>query len=274
MSTYQTLRIEGPSSTGVATVFLSNGKVNAMSSLFFQEIGECFTALAKDTNIRCCVLRADGKYFTVGLDLKDAASSNNTNETSDSARKALKQRLHVLELQATFTTLENCPFPIIFACHGACIGGGIDLSCCCDIRVASKEAWFCIKEVDVGLAADLGTLQRIEKLCGNASTIRELSYTARKFTAMEAKELGLLSTVYENNTEMLKGVYVLAEEIASKSPVAIYGTKINLNYSRDHTVANSLDYQATWSGPMLATEDLPKSFIASLQKKKATYSKL
>ena len=104
MSTYQTLRIEGPSSTGVATVFLSNGKVNAMSSLFFQEIGECFTALAKDTNIRCCVLRADGKYFTVGLDLKDAASSNNTNETSDSARKALKQRLHVLELQATFTT--------------------------------------------------------------------------------------------------------------------------------------------------------------------------
>ena len=149
MPTYQTLRVEIKDS--VALVYLSNGKGNAMSSLFFQECGQCFRSLAQNKNLRCIVLKADGKYFTVGLDLKDAAATNNNqnDDTTDVARKALRQRDHILDLQSCFSALEECPQPIIFATHGATIGGGIDLSCCCDIRLASEQAWFSIKEVDV-----------------------------------------------------------------------------------------------------------------------------
>jgi delta(3,5)-delta(2,4)-dienoyl-CoA isomerase len=274
MTTYQTLRVEIKGL--VASVILSNGKANAMSSQFFQECGACFRELGQNTNVRCIVLKADGKYFTVGLDLKDASNNttNNNSTTTDVARKALKQRAHLLYLQDCFSALEHCPQPIILATHGATIGGGIDLCCCCDIRLASEQAFFSIKEVDVGLCADLGTLQRLPKIVGNTSKICEWAYTARRFDAQEALRHGLVSTVYPTRESLYAGADAMAQVIASKSPVAVYGTKINLQYARDHSVAQSLEYQATWSGSMLQSEDLPKSFVASLNKSKATYSKL
>ena len=122
MTTFQTLRIEINDS--IASVYLSNGKTNAMSSLFFQEIGQAFHQLSQNTAVRVIVLRADGKYFTVGLDLKDSSGGSNSGSSDDVARKAYHQRVHILELQATFTTIENCPQPVIFATHGAVIGGG------------------------------------------------------------------------------------------------------------------------------------------------------
>jgi delta(3,5)-delta(2,4)-dienoyl-CoA isomerase len=274
MTTFETLHVD-IATNGVATVTISNGKANAMSTQFFHDIGNCFTGLSTNNDVRVVVLQANGKYFTVGLDLKDATTANSFgNEHRDVARKVLQQRKHVLFLQSTFTALENCPQPIIMAVHGACIGGGIDLSCCCDIRLACEQAWFCIKEVDVGLCADLGTLQRLPKVMGNGSALRELAYTARRFEAREALELGLVSRVYENPVELRKNARMLADEIASKSPVAVYGTKVNLNFSRDHSVGESLEYQATWSSSALQSEDLPKSFIASLNKERAEYSKL
>jgi Delta3,5-Delta2,4-dienoyl-CoA isomerase len=256
---YDTLRVEVHDN--IATVYLSNGKGNAMSRTFFKEIDHCFRTLGSNTSVRVIILRADGKYFTVGLDLKDAAAGQEINGGEmDVARKSIRQRNHILELQDSFTTIENCPQPVIFATHGAVVGGGVDLSCCCDIRVASESAWFCIKEVDVGLAADLGTLQRIPKIVGNSSIVREWAYTARKFSAKEALKYGLISRVYDTHDELFQGVYDMAKEIASKSPVAIVGTKVNLNYARDHSVKESLEYQATWSSSMLQSEDLPKRY--------------
>lgn len=261
----------------VASVTIANARANAMNTTFFQDISQCFHRLAQDASVRCILLKASGKYFTVGLDLKDAevaSSLGGGEESRDTARKYMLQRNHVLELQETFSALERCPQPIVAAVHGACIGGGIDLLCCCDIRLAQENAWFSIKEVDVGLAADLGTLQRLPSIVGNDSKIRELAYTARRFDAQEAKEIGFLSEVLPDRDSLYERAAQLAAQIASKSPVAITGTKLNLNYARDHSVADSLVYQATWSGAALQTDDLVKSFMASLQKKKAVYSKL
>lgn len=274
MTTFETLHVD-IATNGVATVTISNGKANAMSQQFFRDIHACFTDLGSNVAVRVILLQAKGKYFTVGLDLKESTNTASSDgEHRDVARKALQQRQNILWLQSTFTALENCPQPIIMAIHGACIGGGIDLSCCCDIRLASEQAWFCIKEVDVGLCADLGTLQRLPKVMGNQSAVRELAYTARRFEAKEALELGLVSRVYKSQEELVERARELAEEIASKSPVAVVGTKVNLNYARDHSVRESLEYQATWSSSALLSEDLPKSFFASLNKEKAVYSKL
>lgn len=272
MSTFETLRVEIDGY--VATVTLCNGKANAMSSKFFSECKEAFEQLGANTDVRVIILQADGKYFTVGLDLKDSQLASSVGSDLDPARKAHRHRLHLNELQESFTALEKCPQPIIIAVHGACVGGGIDLACCCDIRLASKQAWFTIKEVDIGLCADLGTLQRLPKTVGNASLIRELAYTARRFDAEEAKTFGFLSRVFKDKETLAAAARSLAKEIASKSPVAIHGTKVNLNYSRDHPVDNSLQFQASWSAATLQTEDMVKSFMASLQKTKATYAKL
>lgn len=274
---YTTLTVSSPTATGVATVTLSNGRGNAMSQLFFVECRQCFTRIAQDSAIRAIVLVADGKYFTVGLDLKDAAASNlggGDSASRDVARKFLHQRQNLLGLQEAFTALERCPQPVIAAVHGACVGGGIDLLCCCDIRLAQEQAWFTIKEVDVGLAADLGTLQRLPKIVGNDSIVRELAYTARRFGAREAKDIGFLSSVLPDRDALYEAAHAMAAVIAAKSPVAIVGTKVNLNYARDHGVPEALSYQAAWNGATLQTEDLPKSFMASLKKETPTYSKL
>ena len=271
---FTTLHVSTCASSGVATVTLAHGKGNAMSAHFFDECRLCFQLLARDTEVRAILLLADGKYFTVGLDLKEAASNDNLSDTDDVARRYMRQRQHLLRLQDAFSALELCPQPIIAAVHGACVGGGIDLLCCCDIRLASEQAWFTIKEVDVGLAADLGTLQRLPKVVGNDSKVRELAYTARRFGALEAKEIGFLGDVLPDREALYAAAREMAELIAAKSPVAVVGTKANLNYARDHGVAEGLAYQAAWSGAALQTEDLAKSFIASLNKEKATYSKL
>merc|ERR1740130_1715818 len=192
-----------------------------MSRQFFAEFQACFEALAKNTDVRCIVVVADGKYFTVGLDLKDAVSGDPGTESTDVARKTIAQRRHILELQASFSAIEACPQPVIAAVHGACVGGGIDLSCACDIRLCSEQAWFTIKEVDIGLCADLGTLQRLPKIVGNASLVRELAYTARKFTGTEAVAMGFFSRCLPDETSLLAAAKELAEVISSKSPVAI-----------------------------------------------------
>lgn len=199
-------------------------------------------------------------------------------------QSAWKMRQTVLRCQEAFSAMERCPKPVIVCVHSAAIGGAIDLMCCADIRLCSKDAWFrqvglifslamtlmgfliSIKEVDVGLAADVGTLQRLHQVVGNNSIARELCYTARRMKSDEAERIGFVSRVHEDRDEMLSAGLAMAKEIATKSPVAIAGTKINLNYSREHTVKDSLDYVATWNASMLQTEDVMKSAMAGMTK--------
>ena len=240
-----------------------------MNNTFFTELKHCFETLGKDTSFRVIVLSANGKHFSVGLDLKSnspISEHENKGEEPDVARKAFGMYNHLLAWQSSFNALEECIQPVIVCMHGASVGGPIDMACAADIRLCSKDAWFCIKEVDIGLAADLGTLQRIETVIGNKSLARELCYTARKMQSAEAKSAGFVSQVYETKEEMIEKAMDMAEIIASKSPVAIMSTKRNLLFSRDHTVKDSLKYQSIWNASMLQTKDTAKAAIASFQR--------
>ena len=174
----------------------------------------------------------------------------------DPARAAVRFFDVVKPLQDSISSLEKVRVPVIAAIHGYCIGAGIDIVSACDIRIASKGTKFTIKEIDLALAADIGTLQRFQKVVGNDSWARELSYTARYFDEVEALKNGFISKVSETPEECLKEAVDLAKFIASKSPVAVTTTKQSLNYSRDHTVQEGLDHICWLNSVMLQTEDM------------------
>ncbi|KXJ12590.1 Delta(3,5)-Delta(2,4)-dienoyl-CoA isomerase, mitochondrial [Exaiptasia diaphana] len=155
---------------------------------------ECFSKISSDADCRAVVLTGAGKIFTAGLDLMEMAGvlMQSTGGDQDISRKAAKLRDVVLQYQESFTVIDKCSKPVIAAIHSACVGGGVDMICACDIRLCSADAWFQVKEVELGLAADVGTLQRLPKIIGNESLVRELCYTARRFLAHEAKDAGLV----------------------------------------------------------------------------------
>lgn len=274
MRSWKTLAVSSPA-TGVMHVELNRPKkLNAMNGTFWTEIRECFTQLASDTDCRAIVLSARGRIFTAGLDIKDGSQSILSKNAKDIGRKALAIRKSIFTAQEAFSVIEKCPQPVIAAVHSGCVGGGVDLITACDIRYCSEDSWFTIKEVDVGLAADVGTLQRLPKVVGNDSLVRELAFTARRFDSQEALQFGLVSRVLADKQKLLDAAISTATLIATKSPIAIYGTKVNLNYSRDHSVKDGLDYMATWNMSMLQSKDFYTAIVAGMQKKKPKFAKL
>ncbi len=257
----------------IATVTLNRpGQLNAMNGAMFNEIGQAFRWIDAETDARAIVLAANGKHFTAGLDLKESGAVLNANE-GDPARVREKLRRHILHLQNCFTALEQCRAPVIAAIHGACLGGGIDLVSACDIRVCSSDVWFSIQEINVAIVADVGTLQRAPYLLPNG-ILRELAYTGRKFAAEEASKYGFVNAVTETRDQAIAKATEIALEIASKSPLAVAGTKAILNHSRDHTIDDGLDYVATWNSGQLLGEDLMKAATAALTRETVTFSEL
>eukprot|EP01137_Pigoraptor_chileana_P021727 Opistho-2@85783 len=272
---FKTLLVTRPSAHILRVELNRPKKSNAMNRDFWREIRECFAAISDDSDCRAVVLTGAGKNFTAGLDLVDAGQDIFGIETSDAARRAFALRKVIVAYQESFSAIERCPKPVIAAIHGACVGGGIDMVSACCVRLASSDAWFQIKEVDIGLAADVGTLQRLPKIVGNDSLVRELSYTARKFDAAEAKQMGFISRISGDTQEsVVQDALAMAGEIAKRSPVAITGTKVNLNYARDHPTANALDYMANWNMAMLQTDDIMQCMQASMSKTEPVFSKL
>ena len=195
-------------------------------------------------------------------------------EKGDAARAAFKIQSDIFWMQGVSDAVAQCPVPVIACIQGACIGGGIDIICGCDIRYCTKNAFFSIKEVDVGLVADLGTHSRISKITGNEGLIRELAMTGRNFDAKEALSFGLVSKICENNDELYKNALETAKAIASKSPVAIRGVKRMCNYALDHSVSDCQDYVAVWNSAMLQSKDPMIAAMAYMQKKQPKFSKL
>jgi len=273
---YETLQVQTEAAPFVHHVILNRPeKLNAMNKAFWREIRECFQALNDDADCRAVVLSGAGRCFTAGLDLQDMSDFFDTIQSEeDIARKAKTFYTFIRSYQDSFTAVEKCQKPVISAIHGACIGGGVDLTASSDIRYCTQDAIFQIKEVELGLAADVGTVQRLPKIVGNDSIVRELAYSGRKFLSDEAKSIGFISRVFSDKKSMIDAAMSLASEIAEKSPVAVQGTKINLNYSRDHTVDESLEYMARWNSIMLQSEDLTKATMALMAKQKPTFSKL
>jgi enoyl-CoA hydratase/carnithine racemase len=246
-------------------------KLNAMNSIMFTEIGQAFRWLDDKDSVRAVVLSANGKHFTAGLDLKESGSILNQNKGDDPARVREKLRRHILHLQDCFTALEECRAPVIAAIHGACLGGGIDLISACDMRIASADAWFAIQEINVAIVADVGTLQRAPYLLPQG-ILRELAMTGRKFGAEEASKYGFVNAVEADQATAIEAAMAMAQEIASKSPLAMAGTKAVLNHSRDHTIRDGLDYVATWNSGQLLGEDLMKAATAALTRQEVEFS--
>ncbi|CAB1453281.1 unnamed protein product [Pleuronectes platessa] len=274
---FTTLAISHPAKSVTHVELHRPEKLNAMNSAFWSEMVECFNDLAADPDCRVVVVSGAGRLFTAGIDLMDMASDVLQPQGDDTARISWSLRRKIAKYQETFSVIEKCPKPVVVAVHGACIGGGVDLITACDIRLCTQDAWFQVKEVDIGLAADVGTLQRLPKVIGSRSLVNDLALTARRMYADEAKSSGLVSRVFPDKEAMITGAVEMAGEIAGRSPVAVQGTKINLIYSRDHSVAEGLDYMATWNMSMLQTDDVIKSAQASMEKKgpkTVTFSKL
>ena len=261
----------------VASLVLSRpDELNTMSRDFWVELGEVLEEINKNSEVRVVVMSSTGKHFCAGMDL--SAFSNGVDNIPD-GKKPDHARIGeavyrvAKELQGYISSLEKIRVPVIAAIQGGCIGGAVDLVTACDIRLASKDAFFCIQEINIGMAADVGTLQRLPKIIPD-SKMREMAYTGRRMYADEARETGLVSDTYESQEEMLAAANELAKVIASKSPVAIYGLKAVMNYSRDHSVSEGLEYNALWSGAMLSQKDMTEAITANMEKRDASFNDL
>jgi len=264
---YQTLNVTQPSPYVVSVEMNRPKRMNAINKEMWTEIGDVFTKLGDDENCRVVVLTAAGKMFSSGIDLADLSQlASIVYSDDDIGRKSMFMYKNIRNLQDLFTTLEKCRKPIIGCIHNACVGAGVDLITATDIRLCSEDAWFCVKEVDMGIAADVGTLQRLPKVIGSQSLVNDLCLTARRMPSSEAEKCGLVSTVFSTKEDMMTSALEMAANIASKSPVAVQGTKMNLVYSREHSVEEGLDEIARWNMTMLQSEDVMKSAMAAMDK--------
>ncbi|XP_021816395.1 delta(3,5)-Delta(2,4)-dienoyl-CoA isomerase, peroxisomal isoform X1 [Prunus avium] len=291
MANYTTLEIvqENPNSAVFFLYLNRPNHRNALSRDFFTEFPRALSSLDQNPDVNVIVLSGAGKHFCAGIDLKTLSgagkhfcagidlktltSISDQFVSGDRGRAGEKFRREIKELQEAVTAIERCRKPVVASIHGACIGGGVDIVTACDIRYCSKDAFFSVKEVDLAITADLGTLQRLPSIVGYGNAL-ELALTGRTFSSSEAKELGLVSRVFGSREELDNGVRVVAEGIGLKSPLAVRGTKAVLQRSRELNVEQGLDYVATWNSAMLLSDDLSEAVSAQAQKRKPVFAKL
>ena len=248
-------------------------KRNSMNEDFWNLFPKEVEALDDRGDVRALIISSQGPHFTSGIDLamfkNDIANIN----SGEMGRNRAYIREQLLYLQNAATCLEVARFPVITAIQGGCIGGGIDLISAADIRLCSKDAFFKVEEINVGLAADIGTLQRLPKIIP-AGIAREWALTGDSVDADRAHAVGLVNYVYVSQDEMMKKSFELADRLASKSPLAMWATKENLNYARDHTVEEGLNYISLWNAATLHQEDIMTSMSAKMAKQKPEYKNL
>ena len=268
MSEYQAFKVDLTGS--IAHVQINRPeKVNAMNAAFWTEIIEIFQWIDEADAVRVVVISGAGKHFSAGIDLMLLASVANE-MGQDVGRNARLLRRKILQMQASFTAVDQCRKPVLAAIQGYCLGGAIDLIAACDMRYAAEDAQFSIKEIDMGMAADVGTLQRLPRIIGDGM-LREMAYTGRMVDAEEARTIGLVNRVYSDHAALLDGVMRIAEDIAGKSPIAIGGTKQMIGYMRDHRVDDGLEYVATWNAAMLQSTDMRVAMTAHMTKQKPEF---
>lgn len=238
-------------------------KANAMNSPMWEEIQQCFEWVDDEPCVRAVVLCGEGKNFCAGIDLGMLQEiTAEKSAIADPARQAEWFRRRIMKLQDNLTAIERCRKPVMAAIQGNCVGGAVDLVSACDMRYCCEGATFSIKEADIGLVADVGTLQRLPKIM-SPGMVRELAYTARNVDASEAERIGLVNRCYSSYEAMIDEVSALAQAIARKSPLVIRGTKEMLNYTRDHSVEDGLRYVATWNGGTLSQHDVITAMSAA-----------
>jgi len=256
---------------GVATIALNRpDKRNAMNAELWGELKTAMEWLDETPEARVGILKANGVMFTAGIDLSMLFSLQAETSNDCVGRSREKLRRIILNLQASFNAIEQCRKPVIAAIHGGCIGGGVDLVTACDMRYCSADAYFTVKEIDLGLTADVGTLQRLPRIVGEGMA-RELAYTGRNVTGAEAQDMRLVNRCFDSREALDAGVEAIAATIAAKSPLCIRGSKEIISYTRDHSTADSLNYVATWNAAMLFSADLEEAAQAFMQKRPAVF---
>lgn len=237
-------------------------KRNAMDHAFFQGMIDHFDELDQDPEVRVVVIKAEGKSFTAGLDLTQAGSLT----ASKAADHRENLRREIVHFQDSMTCIEKCHKPVIAAVHSHCIGGGVDLCCAADIRIASRDAVFSVREARIAIVADLGTLQRLPYIVGEGWA-RELSLTGRDFTAPEAKEMGFITHICDDREALYQKAGELAREIAGLSPLAVQGVKDTMRFTKENGVQAGLEYVAQKNAAILICEDAAEAFTAFVEKR-------
>ncbi len=241
-------------------------KRNAMGLAFFTEIVNHFDDFNNDPEVRVVVIKGEGSCFTAGIDLAGLASlvTDGGADTRENLRKT------ILKGQEAASCIEKCTKPVIAAVHSHCIGGGVDLISACDIRIASMDAVFSIKETRLAVIADVGTLQRLPHIIGHG-WFRELALTGRDFSAEEALKIGFITRLCTDKEDLFKQAESLAAEIAGLAPLAVQGTKDVLLYSRDNGIYPGLQYVAQKNAAALISEDALEAIAAHIEKRKPAF---
>ena len=250
--------------------------LNSMVREFWVELPEIVRNLDARGDVRAIVLSSTGRHFCAGMDLGVFSSGDTAitpGDADEMGRVRARLRQTALMLQESFTAFEKARMPVLAAIQGGCIGGAVDMVTAADMRYASADAFFVIQEINIGMTADVGTLQRLPKIIPDG-VARELAYTGRRMSAQRALEVGLVNQVFPTHEELVAGVLEIAGEIASKSPLAIWGTKEMLLYSRDHSVADSLNHIATWQTGMFQPSDMAESFMAKAEGRETNFPDL
>ena len=265
--------------SGVAEIWLARpARGNAMHAPVWEHLPRVLdNVLQNNPNVRCVLIAGEGNHFCTGIDvehLQTLGKKGAPRSDVDGARQREALRRDIMKMQDAFTAFERLRCPVVAAIHGACVGGAIDLVTAVDIRLCTKDARFCVKEVDVGLAADVGTLQRLPYIVGHG-VAAELCLTAREFDGNEAVRHGLCSRAFDDSESLLTHARALCASLAAKSPIAVSGTKRVLLRVRDSgSVADNLEFVATWNSAQLITEDVAETFHASRAKRPPHFKNL
>ena len=244
---------------------------NTMGPTFWRELDEVLTQLHKEAPARVLLISSTGKHFSAGMALETFSGAIQIDDQSPQGRAALFDLL--TDMQATFTKLETLRMPVIAAIQGGCIGGAVDMVSACCLRYATADAFFCIQEINIGMVADVGTLQRLPKLIPLA-LVKELAYTGRRMAAAKALACGLVNEVFETPEAMLAGALQCAREIAAKPPVAIWGTKQALHYARDHSVDDALKQMGWLQGVVWSNQQVLEAVMALKSKRAGKFAAL
>ena len=250
-------------------------KRNSMIHEFWDELPTIVQNIDQNSTARVIVLSSTGPHFTSGLDTSIFGSSVENSDNPEDAEKSKRQRGAKLydtikHMQKSFTCLEQCRIPVIAAIQGGAIGGGVDLVTACDLRYMTEDGFLSIYEINIGMTADVGTFPRITRLLPEG-VVKELAYTGRRITAQEAKQHGLVNEIYTDHEAMLEATMGIARQIATKAPLAVYGSKKIINHSRDHSTADSLDYISLWNASMLQPDEISEAFAAAQEDREGDF---
>ena len=244
--------------------------LNTMGPVFWRELDETLVRIHREGTARALLISSTGKHFSAGMAL-DTFGDALLDDRTPEGRAAMADV--IAELQGTFTKLETLRIPVIAAIHGGCVGGAVDMVTACCIRYATADAFFSIQEINIGMVADVGTLQRLPKLMP-LGVVKELAYTGRRLPAQKALAWGLVNEVFDTQAAMLDAAMQCAREIASKPPVAIWGTKQVINYARDHAVDDALRQMGWVQGAVWSTANVGEAIRASKEKRSPEFAPL